>query len=312
MSGERLSGELLMPNQVVYVTGLPFGKGAIGERYPLLTDGERQEFADNLLLSTRPFTKGNTADCVDERRTIALADGTDDPDLLRQRVVPQKAGGLGLPVTKAAVGADLAVIRDARDFRSAYEIMVDLLVELGYEDGGHGDCGASKKVEVSVADEIEVHALMGTLPALTSFDHSQQYLLDLNRQTKNQRLESGYYGTWSNTWHESFLADRFPQNFSILAVDHEDTATHGHNGSGLYVVRTPGVGFAKNDFIDRTGKESFATTVSTADTLTQDIISRIGGSQEERARLRLEFAVDPAQVLNQLVVRDFPAFADAA
>lgn len=301
-----------MANRVAFVTELPFGTGVIGERYPLHFEDERQEFAAALQEHTLPLAKTNTADCVDERRTLELGDGTTDPGVLERRIVPQLAGGLGLAVTKAAVGADLAVIRDSKDFKTAYLTMVDLLRQLEYEDGGHGNCGASNKVEKSVADEVEAVSLLGALPLLTSVEATTPFFLQKNQETKLQRLEAGYYGKWSNTWHEGFLADTVPQNLSILAVDHGDPVTYGHNGSGIYPIQQAGVGFAKNRFIRNTGQEAFATTVATADVLTNQIIEKIGGSAEERARLRLEFAVDPAQVLNQLVVEGIAVFTDIA
>lgn len=301
-----------MVQPVNFVTGLPFGKGLIGRARPFETSEDMSAYASALQSCTMPLTITNTADCVDERQTIALGDGTTDPEMLMNRVVAQQPGGLGLAVTKAAVGADLAIIKDAKTFKDAYMIINGILIKLEYEDAGHAKCGASTLVEKSVADEVETEALLGTLPALTLVTHDTPRLLAVNQETKRRRLADGFYGGWSNTWHEQFLMDQVPHNFSILADDPNDHETHGHHGWGALVINTPGYGFAKNRFIATTGQEAFATTVATAEDLTTKLIAQIGGSQEERFRLRLEFGVDAPQVFNQLVVEGFPVFAEAA
>jgi hypothetical protein len=312
MMYEPIHQEFDMPTHADFVTGLPFGNGRIGEYQKFKTREEQISFAQGLQAYTLQLTMRNTADCVDERRTIALGDGTTDPRLLAARVVPQLPGGLVLPVTKAAVAANLAVIRDVKDFTGAYLVMYDLLEQLGFIDGGHQKCGASALVEQSVAHELSDDVLLATLPVLTTVDTQTSMLIGLNQQTKRHLLESGYFGNWRSLWHEAFLGDKVPQNFSILAEDPNDPVTHGHHAAGVYVIKSADRGFAKNQFIDMTGREAFATTVSAAATLTNRIISRIGGSQEERARLRLEFAIDTPQVLNELVVKGIPVFAEIA
>jgi hypothetical protein len=308
---EALREDFEMPGNVRFITGLPFGNGTIGADALTESDVERQRFATSLQQHTVPLTKLNTADCVDDRQTIAMGDGTSDPEMLENRVVSQLPGGLVLHVTKAAVGANLAAVRDAKNFQAAYESMYEILTGLGYEDGGHQKCGASTKVEASVADVVDSQLLLRTLPVLTNVDDLTAGYIEANHVTKQRRLEDGFYGLWTPGWHEAFLADKVPQNFSILADDPEDQVNHGHHGRGAYAIAADNAGFAKNRFIRVTGQEAFATTIAAADRLTSDIITKIGGSQAERARLRLEFGIDTPQVLNQLVVKDFPVYAQA-
>ena len=305
---KEIYGESEPMSNVVLAARLPFGMGAVGNRYALETPQEEAEFAEQLDAYVRPLTAANTADCVDDRPTIALGDGTDDPEVLSKRVVYQLAGGLGLAVTKAAVGADAAFLRDAKSFKDAYLTTVDFLVTLGFTEAGHKGCGASKAVESSVANELPEADLMVALPALTDVDDKTAYYLERNWETKRQRLETGFYGTWSHEWHEGFLSERFARNFSILADDPNDHEVRGHNASGALVIKVPNVGFAKTAFARETGKMAFADTP----TLIPELLFRMGGSDEERGRLALELGVDPAQVLNGLVVKDFPAFLKAA
>ena len=305
---EKLYGESEPMSSVVLAARLPFGVGAVGKHHGLETPEQEAEFAQQLDAYVRPLTVANTADCVDDRPTVALGDGTNDPEVLSHRVVYQLAGGLGLAVTKAAVGADAAYLRDAKDIKDAYLTTVDLLVKVGFTEAGHKDCGASKSVEKSVANELPEDQLLVALPALTNVDEKTGYYLQRNWETKRQRLEAGFYGTWSNGWHEDFLSERFARNFSILAEDPNDHETYGHQALGVLSIQKDGYGFAKTAFARETGRMAFADTP----TLIEQILFRIGGSDEERARLALELGVDPAQVLNGLTYKNFPAFLKAA
>lgn len=299
-----------MTTQVKRIAYLPFGVGLIGGAGSWATDEE--EYAAQLSRAVRPLSCANTADCVDERPTVELGDGTRDVSQLEGRIVPQLPGGLGLAVTKAAVAADLAAIRDTANFKQAYEAMSNLLDRLGYEDGGHADCGASKGVEASVATEIDKASMLAVLPAVCADRSDMTALLDTNLRTKRRRLHDGYYGAWDNRWHEGYLAARYPRNFSILAVDHNDKLTHGHHAQAVLLVKRPGMGFAKNSFVRTTGRQAFADTLAFADDLTAGIAARLGGSLEERTRFRLELGADPLGVLNILVAEGMPVYADAA
>jgi len=308
---ERMHGEFEPMSSVVLAARLPFGIGKVGERYPLVNDAEIQEFAEQLGSYIRPLTITNTADCVDDRPTIALGDGTNDPETLESRITYQLAGGLGLALTKAAVGADAAYLRDSKNFQEAYLTTVEQMTRYGFTESGHKDCGASKAVEKSVVNELNEADLLATVPALTHADDYTAYYIERNWQTKRQKLEDGFYGAWSNTWHEGFLSDKFAQNFSILAENPNDEDTHGHDASGVLVIQTDGMGFAKNMFTRETGRMAFADTPSMIPKLAE-LIKALGGSEEERGRISVELGVDPAQVLNGLVVKDFPAFVKAA
>jgi hypothetical protein len=308
MSKEMFNGEIMMQTNTQLAAYLPFGEGKIGISHALTSDEERAEFAESLTGFKRAITKANTADCVDDRFTLSFADGTTDLTIIRNRIVPQLAGGEGLALTKALVAADATVVKGAKDMTSAYLMVADLLDKLGEEDGGHAVCGASKFVEGSVAARIEEDSLLTVASALTSADDDARRFFDANVQTMWRRLEDGFYGTWSASWHEGYLADTVPHNFATLRGDENDHETHGHHASGLNAIRQTGFGFAKNEFIERTGKEAFGYTAWKADQLANSL----GVDDEERYRIRLGFAIDSPAVLNKLVIKGFPAFLDQA
>jgi hypothetical protein len=312
VSQETLRGEFFVPNNVTYQADLHFGNGHVGEAKALQNDTEKHEFATRLQTAKQPLTIDNTAWCVEDREWTALANGVNDPVILRSIVVRQKPGGLDLWAAKAAAGANLAAFRDAKDFTDLHAKVLNVLELLGYEPAAHDDCGADKSVEKSTADEVDTMAMIEVLPALGQSGDTTLNLLNKNRSTKRRLLEDGFYGSWSPSAHQTMVAERYPHNFAYIRIDSDDKVTHGHDASGLVVVTEPGYGYAKNQFIADYGQSAFGLTTADDDKMANAIVQALGGSAEERARFRLEMAVDPPQVLNQLVVRDFPAFADAA
>ena len=61
-------------------------------------------------------------------------------------------------------------------------------------------------------------------------DEHAEVLMGNITQTKRRRLEDGFYSDWDAQKHTDYLVERFPQNFSYLAIDHNDKETGGHHG----------------------------------------------------------------------------------
>jgi hypothetical protein len=297
----KIGGDIFMPTDIALATELSFAYGKVGQRYPLSTDEEKAIFARECVKHTLALTKKNTADCGDDRPITGFADGTTDPEIILNRIVAQLFGGIGLSATKAVVEADAAIVKDTEDMWSAYMIVSQFLNKLGYEDAGHFDCGASKTVEASVANQIAVSQALGGVGRFVPDNGQNDSLLHLNTETKRQRLESGFYGTWKPQNHLDYLNDTFPQNLATLQVDPEDHETSGHNGSGVYVVTQEGVGY------QRTGR-AFSVTLP----FMRKLANELGGSDEERRRILLGFADDTLHVGAGIVAPGFPVFAQAA
>lgn len=286
---------------VVMAAQLAFARGKVGQRYPLNTDEEKAAFAKECAEHTLPLTLTNTADCGDDRVTIALGDGTNDPNMLRARIAPQLFGGLFLATAKALIEADAAIIKDATSVWQVYETVDSMLSPRGFNDAAHQNCGAEKMVESSVENQLALEAAVGATTLLFGDDGGNRLLLTLNTETKRRRLNDGFYGDWDTEKRKARILERTPSNYSFLKENPEDSETNGHDGSGLYAVTQKGMGYQK------TGR-AFGVTVPTM----FEISELLGGSAEERRRILLGFGDDTAHVGAGLVTENFPVFAQAA
>jgi hypothetical protein len=284
---------------------LTWARGKVGLLYPLSTPEMESSHAQNLANNTLSLTKANTAFCGDDRPIIALANGEKDTATLSAIVVPQMLGGEGLSVAKALVAAESPIVAGAKDIWDAYEMTNKHLAEIGEEDAGHDDCGASGSVEKSVANSTHPDLLMPILKAfMPQASEALPTLSNSNWTRRNNLLSAGFYGNWDIQKHKDFLIAKFPENFSYLQVDENDQETHGHHGSSIYVVTGEGVGFAKNKFIEETGQEAFSVTIPKMFSLAH----RLGGSDEERLRIASAFIEDTVDVSVGLVDSSMPIF----
>ena len=305
--GRIMNGEISVDEQVVtQIAEISFGRGHVGEKFPLTTDEAKTNFAAQLHSHEAPLTKTNTADCGDERPTVSLADGTTDPDVLRKRVAPQLFGGLGLATTKALVAANAAIVSDAENIWDAYLLVSNLLQQMGEEDGGHEGCGAAASVEASVANAINHELLLPGVSLFVGESAETDALLRKNTDTKQARLHAGFYAAWDPAKHVEHLTRNFPQNFSYLQGDPNDILTHGHNGSGIFVITNENVGFEKNAFAEDTaGQQAFAVTLPKM----RELAYKLGVNDEERQRILIGFADDTLHVGAGIVTSGMPVFA---
>ncbi|MGZ6004662.1 MAG: hypothetical protein ACXWLH_00765 [Candidatus Saccharimonadales bacterium] len=309
MERNPMQESFMVPETTAVLKGrLAIGVNAEGRiKSSLETEQQMAQFGALLAEHKRPITHPYTADCMDDRTTLRLADGTNDVLTLRNRITYQLPGGLGLAVTKAGVAANAPIIRDAKTFKDAYEIFSNLLTRLGYEDGGHAGCGASKFVEDSVANTVERGILLPTIKAVRAVNEHQTEIFDRIQRNKARRLESGFYSGWDPGWHEDYLSQKFPQNFSYLQT--ADDPAHGHRANGIYFIEENGMGFAKNAFHAHTGQMAFGVTTNILTELVRKLSPADKLGQET---LLLAFPDDVVNVSDKLVALDMPAFADAA
>lgn len=267
---------------------------------------QRQEFAHNLSTHTAEITNPKTVVCMEDRPDVGFADGKNDPAELREQAFYQWPGGLVLAATKAGVAANAAFLRDATTMQQAYELTFGVLTGMGYEDGGHAGCGASGKVEASIVTPVPREIALPTLGALTEMTDAHVALFDRNAAHKQALLDKGFYSGWTQAWHESFLQEHAPQNFSFLRTEHNPV--HGHAADGVFILGQLERGFAKNAFFEDTGQMSFAVTPPKV----MELAQKLGGTDEERQALLVAFCTDLLDVSAQLVAPGMPAFVEAA
>lgn len=302
MSGEELEMQE-QTVQVAEVTQLPFGVGNVGadrhldgadkEAYVGALGRHQHEAPSNLWL---PF------DCMDERPTISLADGTTDPEALVRRKAFQLAGGTVLAFTKAGVAANAAFLRDAKSMEEAYQTTYDLLSKLGVPDAAHAGCGASTHMQNSVMKPIGSERLLTAFEGLGAKRDEIAPALDRLAANKQRRVSEGFYDTWTPAWHAQFVTERNPENFSNLQIEEDDV--HGHYASGVLLVQGDRY-FAKNAFVAETGRMAFALTFDPADR----VAHMLGATDEERALISLAIRDDSLNVTNHIVAEGLEVFA---
>jgi len=282
---------------------LDFARGKVGDRFPLSSSEDILTHAEMLRSRITEITKVNTAFCGDERVKVSFADGTTDPEVIEAMITPKLFGGIWLASTKACYAADASIIRDSTSFSDAAVIIGDILPKLGYELAGHVDCGANKNVKSSVENPIDE---AWQFPAVRLFispdeedDAALHYLLSKNRQTKTSRVNAGQYDSWDPNWFETQLYDRAPQNFALMKSDPEDHELHGHNGSSLLILTQPGHGFRKNG-------QAFSLTTP----FMRELATKLGATDEERARIQVGFVEDSLEVAAGIVIPGFPVFGE--
>jgi hypothetical protein len=305
-------GDFIVPHieqtAVIKLAELPFGEGKIGSRERLPDSLAEMEFAEQLDAHTGELTQTNLADCIDGRPTLELVDMPDGL-LIARRIVPQLPGGTFLAATKATVAAGAQLVSDAKGIQAAYETVAARLEAAGddgEEDAAHAACGAEEKVQASIENQLESSALFGTFRVLVGDDPRTMATVSSIAGRKRQLLEDGFYSRWDPAWHADYVMTKYPQNYSHLEVDKQDE-TGGHHEAGLYVVTREGRGFAKNAFIDKTGRQAFAVTVPKM----RQLADLLGGSDEEKHRILMAFIDDALHVSNLLVAEHMPVFTDA-
>lgn len=283
---------------VTEVASLPFGEGTIGANTRLRSPEAKELFARNLRTHTHriPLSDQLQADCIDDRPILRTGSGISDPAILRRRVRNQLPGGTGLAVAKAAIAADAVFLQGTKDLREACEISHGVLKQLKYRNGGHPECGASINAKPSIARALPLTVVHSTLEIVTG--NSIDIDLLANEQAKQRRLQDGFYDGWSPSWYEGFLEDNDPDDFLIL------DSQAGHQAPALYLP-DEGYGLARNEFTEETGDMAFAMSRSTV----MDLAHKLGGSDEERARLALAFFDDALHVSNVLMAEGQTVFA---
>ncbi|HLZ15037.1 MAG TPA: hypothetical protein VKQ34_03520 [Candidatus Saccharimonadales bacterium] len=270
------------------------GQGNIGRGRQLELVDKQHNAEVAAARAIRPCTNRRVAYCIDERAIIRLGDIT-NPNVLRDIVVPQLPGGTVLAATKAAVAANIGLVRDAADFKEAYLRVRGVLTNAGYFDAGHDDCGASKQAGTSVEQPVAAGIVAENLHSLGVWRPEDERRLAQQMKQKAGLADRGYFASWSPEVHRELLMKSSPEHFSFLAVDDNDHVTHGHLASGALILGEEDDGFAKNAFTEDTGLQLFAHS----DWFAREL-SGVLGVGEEVPALELAFRADLLDVGNRL------------
>jgi len=287
----------IMAVEVSAVSELQFGVGVIGNK---ISDHKTLiEFEKSLAYTTHTLTDTTTAFCIDGRAIESLADGTNDPEILERETYSQLPGGLAISITKSALMADASFLRDATDISHAYQITERYLSSLGYRDSAHEGCAASNSLVQSVSaqltldrvKQIVMEFIPESSPGLTYLEQNYRRQLDL--------LENGFYNSWDPLLQADTVSTKNPHLYSRLKTD--DSHTHGHYESGLYIIEDATKGFSKNEFGKLSGgKQVFGFTPSIA----FEVIEKMGLSSQEENRIQIAIWQDLIQVLNIVISKD--------
>jgi hypothetical protein len=296
----EFEGGLEVDHEVAVAAHLPIGQenssgDRIGPGYVPTDEQEAQDLGRAAAESTRPLTVTKAAYCIDGRGYVRVGD-IEDPAELEAIVAPQLPGGTYLAATKAAVAANVTAVRDAKSFTEAFDIVAGILGRAGIEDSYHEQCGADKNADSD--EQVDPETAHATFSAAGWASEDERGLVDQLHANRKTRIEAGFYKGWSTEVHQDRVRRQFPQHYAVLETSHDPT--HNHHEAGAYDVEEEGLGFAKNEFIRRTGgKQLFAYTRAYA----HQLADVLGGSPEERRMLQLGFDYDLLDVGNVLFAR---------
>jgi hypothetical protein len=297
--GEFTPGGLEVIYEVAVAAHLPIGQEnvegkKIGPGYEIRDDEEAARVTAAAAAATHPLTLKKAAHCIDARPFLSVG-GVTDPSVLRELVASQLPGGTYLAVAKAAAAANIVAVRDAKSFEEVFDIVGGILSRAGYQDTYHEECGADNNAASD--KQVGSDTALAIFRAAGWVKPGQEAMVTQLHDHKKARLEAGFYQGWDPAAHAKRVRENFPQHYAILQSGTD--LTHNHHERGAYDIEEENVGFAKNEFVERTGDQLFAYTRAFA----AELADVIGGSDDEREMLRMAFDYDLLDVGNVLFAR---------
>lgn len=299
MSAGETSRQLEVVHDIRFIGYLSeIGKGAIGPD-SVIPPTEQPRVLHAAAEARRPVTNPRVAFCGDGRRFLRLGNIT-DPETLRSISAHQLFGGTYLAATKAAVAAQTSIAKGASSFTEVFNRVATVLGEK-YEDSSHAHCGAEGVAPDTVSNPLSAAAVGRSLKVLGALGTGDE--VRLQAFEANKRAMSGdFFKGFSAEWRQSYVKRTFPDNYGEFEGEHEE--------GGLLALNSEqgDLGFAKNQFVDETGKQLFAVTTDFAGKLANDL----GGSPEERSMLRLAMLDDAINVADCLIApvsENYPGLA---
>lgn len=298
---------------------LDWAEGRVGVGHTPVDEAKKQQVASLLDHNTLPITSVENhprraenalginlpIGCMDERLLVSVgldANKIDDPKILQHFSYYQLPGGADLATAKAAVLADVAILRDKKDFVDVFSMVSQILKESGIINMPHDGCGARKYVRTSIDEAADSDTMYHTLRGLGVDDTGQ--LMDIvqaNNDHAKALAADGFFDSYTTDFYDDFMRASHPKTFTYLKAENDET--HGHYGSSVLFVR-PGHYFDNYGYNQESGRYSFA--------LTFEILGKLASlfciSDYEQERMVQAYRMDTLNVAKQIVMPGMPMY----
>ena len=305
--------------QTRLIGDLSWAKGSVGAGRVPVGNVERQQVGVMLARHTLPVTSianhpiraenklGLTLPigCMDDRLLVSVGldeNKIDDPDTLRNFPIFQLPGGADLATAKAAVLADLAVVRDQKDFVGVLKLVSRTLKENRIINMPHDDCGARKYVKTSIDEAADNDTMHQTLLTLGINDSGS--LLDIvqsNNKHGKELSKDGFFDSYTPEIYDDLMRSYHPETFTYLKAENDEM--HGHYGSSVLFVQ-PDHYFDNYGYHQESDRYSFALTLG----VVAKLASLFCVSEYEYERMVQAYPMDTLNVAKQIVMPGMPVY----
>ena len=243
--------------------------------------------------------------CMDERLLVSVGldeNKIDDPDTLRNFPIFQLPGGADLATAKAAVLADLAVVRDQKDFVDVLKLVSRTLKENGIINMPHDGCGARKYVKTSIDEAADNDTMHQTLLTLGVNDSGS--LLDIVQSNNEHGMKlsaDGFFDSYTPEIYDDLMRSYHPETFTYLKAENDEM--HGHYGSSVLFVQ-PDHYFDNYEYHQESDRYSFALTLG----IVGKLASLFCVSKYEHERMVQAYYMDTLNVAKQIVMPGMPVY----
>lgn len=239
----------------------------------------------------------NTAFCMDARPIVQLGNIT-DPDELRDIATYQLQGGIFFAATMGAIGANANIVRDSDNFMDAY-ISVARALSPQYKDAGHAGCKATVTAEQTIKSPLDPEKAFALAQGARMLDPRGVYTKGMFEKIHDNKKElikdcPDFFHGWSLETHKDLIKRSSGLNYyAHLDTGEVGDPVAGHHPSALFVPEST-FAFAKNRFVEETGRKLLVLTMSFA----KGVAMAISGNTKERQLIEAGIAENAVSLGN--------------